>query len=140
MLLVALGGLFAMHGLSDHGLGGPDVSGHAHASADSPAWMHAATAMGEAASAGMTEGGVNTAATVEVPDHPAPGHHSMLVDLCLAVLAAVLIAVGTVMLARTRAAHGLLRRRHTSGSSPAQRVTTRGPAPPLLNLLCVRRC
>ncbi|MXG89000.1 DUF6153 family protein [Nocardioides flavescens] len=123
VVLAALAGLFAMHGLSDHGMAGTDaMSGMAmgtHAGHDAP----------PAAS--------SSAATEAVSGHSSPGHDMGLMGLCLAVVvAAVATAVALLRLRVTRARSllpaalpGLL------GSARA-----RVPRPPDLFVLSIQRC
>lgn len=126
LLVVALGGLFAMHGLSDHGVGGPDAVTSYSVGSEMPA-SH---------SPGHVE---------EPPGDPGGGHGShhgdAVVATCLAVLAAVL-ALGILMW-RGRA---LRRLRLAATDFPALAAVTalwaraRGPAPPDLMLLSIQRC
>jgi Family of unknown function (DUF6153) len=80
-MVAALAGLFAMHGLSDHGMGGPD----ALATVGGSAMTHDAGA--------MTVAGHGSGSAAEPSDRlPIEDHHDMgLVGLCLAVLVAVLL-------------------------------------------------
>lgn len=126
LLLVALGGLFAMHGMSDHGLGGPPEM---------------------AATSSMVTAVVSTAAATATPHEthapghpvPAPGHgHGMeLTGLCLAVLvAALLTLVGVVRVGFRPPANWLPRAEIGSAL-----VTTRPLAkPPDLFALSIQRC
>lgn len=144
MLLVALGGLMAMHGLSDHGVGGPaaasqrpvmTAAGTADDTHDMTAGTASTTATGHSShdAGGMTEqasarhGGIG-------------GHDPMLAGMCLAVMGAVLLgAVGLFWrraLHKLRAAFGDL----TRAWATAVVACSRGPAPPDLRLLCIQRC
>ena len=117
MLLVALAGLMAMHGLSDHGVGGPVPLDHP------------------------------PAATGAMTDMPAPpgdeepagghgGHEGLLVGLCLAVLAAVLLLSAVVRRGRPIRAS----RTWLDGLAVAVRARARGPSTPDLRQLSVLRC
>jgi hypothetical protein len=120
VLLVALAGLMAMHGLSDHGVGGPVVGSGAAA----PMAGHDH----EGGGAGSDHGGGHG------------GDGGMLTGLCLAVLVALLPFV--VATARTRLpralADGLRDRAAVVGT--AIRARARGPGAPDLRMLSVQRC
>jgi len=120
LVLIALLGLLAMHGLSAHGAapaGAATQAGAAHAHAD-----HPTSPADDDARAGT--GGAE------------PGHHHLaLMGLCLAVLAGAL------------AAWSLLRRRLGVGWTPAVAIApVRAPGarrlhgPPCLHLLSIQRC
>jgi hypothetical protein len=127
ILLAALGGLFAMHGLSDHGTAGPAEL--AASSVMSPASMPAA----------MLEPDSHVNVHLDSPASPSrPGHDDMgLAGLCLAVLLAGLV-IGAVLTRRQHRALAVwLPRSHVGlpGFSP-ERV----PKPPDLLALSVKRC
>lgn len=121
VLLVALAGLMAMHGLSDHGVGGPVPLQHS-------------SAMSGAASPGPAHG------DEEPAGGHGGGHEGLLVGLCLAVLAAVLLVAGLrthrrpFLAWRTRLGDLAL------ALATAVRARARGPARPDLRLLSVQRC
>ena len=107
VLVAALAGLFAMHGLSDHGWGGPAVvAGDAQLSAQTSAQLSART------SAHMSmvhaDEAVTTpvpAATTTAPPTQEPTHHGHDVGtagLCLAVLVAALLIGWSLWLTRRR--------------------------------------
>ena len=81
IMIVALAGLFAMHGLSDHGMGGPDAVVEVGASP----MTHGSDA--------MTVAGRGSGMAADSPgQQPMQNHHGMgLAALCLAVLVAVLL-------------------------------------------------
>ncbi|KQW47308.1 hypothetical protein ASC77_12590 [Nocardioides sp. Root1257] len=149
LLLVALGGLFAMHGLSDHGVGGPAALGSsvAHVDAHTGAGHQLG---GGAASPGGMHGAAAAVADASVPaEMPADSsgghddHHGggVLVGMCLAVLVAALLFGLAAWCARA-----LARLWHVLAHDPVVAATTafwaraRGPAPPDLNLLSIQRC
>ena len=120
VLLAALAGLFAMHGLSDHGMAGSsDVAGvvTAHAAHESMA--------------------VPAAGEAEPEPEPAGGHDMGMGGVCLAVLIAALL-LGVAFWLRTRAAvasrppHGL------AGLISSARMHV--PRPPDLFALSIQRC
>ena len=82
IMIVALAGLFAMHGLSDHGIGGPDA---VLAAGGSPAMTHGGDT--------MTAAGHGSGMAAQSPtQQPMQNDHDMgLMSLCLAVLVAVLL-------------------------------------------------
>jgi hypothetical protein len=82
VMVAALAGLFAMHGLSDHGMGGPDAVVHVDGSR---AMTHGSDAMKVAGHVS----GVTTQAPGQQPIHN--DHGTGLGGLCLAVLVAVLL-------------------------------------------------
>jgi hypothetical protein len=119
ILLGALAGLFAMHGMSDHGTGGP-VELTAASSHDSHML------------------GMDAPSHAPVGEEPQPNHHdSGLAGLCLAVLIAVLTFGVGVLRRRLRALASWLPRTyvHLLGFSP-ERV----PRPPDLLALSIQRC
>lgn len=125
VLLVALAGLMAMHGLSDHGVGGPVPLQHSSA-------MSGVASPGPAHDVEEPVGGHG--------DGHGGGHEGLLVGLCLAVLAAVLLVAGP----RPHRRPFLAWRTHLGGVAlalaSAVRARARGPAGPDLRLLSVRRC
>ena len=161
LLLVALGGLLAMHGFSDHGVGGPAAvaSSATNAAVSAPAGMAAVPSTtgthpgshhpGHAADstaphAVLTEpaavGAVGTPAGGP-GDHHGGGHGTSAAEMCLAVLAAVLL------LALTTRRLGLGVRVRDAFLDVAAVVSAvafwaraRGPAPPDLRLLSIQRC
>lgn len=132
MLLIALTGLMAMHGLSDHGTGG--VSGINSAS-------------GIASPALERVVGEHHHADAEEPPPVAPAGHGdhggqgeLLLSICLAVLGAALL-LRTVLHA--------WKREGIRPGGPADRTRSlavsllaraRGPSPPDLRLLSIQRC
>ena len=141
MLLVALAGLMAMHGLSDHGVGGPT------AASQTPAVMAAGTAdHTHAMAAGTTAAGHSNDGVDEMSEDGgaghggAGGHGAMLAGMCLAVIGAVLLgAIGVFwrrVLYTLQAAFGDL----TRAWAIAVVACSRGPAPPDLRLLSIQRC
>lgn len=135
LLLAALGGLLAMHGLSDHGVGGPTglATAGTHASG--------APASGVADPAGGAVHG----------EHGEPGdgaagsherhHDGALVAMCLAVVGAVLL-----LGAAARRAGLAVRLREALAAQLSVAAATsfwaraRGPAPPDLTVLSIQRC
>ncbi|GAA4363110.1 hypothetical protein GCM10023146_02130 [Nocardioides caricicola] len=146
VLLVALGGLLAMHGLSAHGVGGPpiDVAQRSPMSTmDTPAFAHAAT---HAADAGASASGSRAARTTSTPPDGHGGHHrsdddALVAAMCLAVLATLLLlgvaAWRVGVWARIRQA---LVDSVASAGATAFWARARSPAPPDLRLLSIQRC
>lgn len=152
MLLVSLAGLMAMHGFSDHGVGG--ATGTAGVSVTSA--MHAAlVASGvedgdDAAGHGRHAAGSDRPARGPVdaaaPEGRAhggghgegPGGHGGMAELCLAVLAALLLVAA---LRRGLQPLGvlLIRRLDVAGAARL-RARARGPAAPDLRSLSILRC
>ena len=135
MLLVALTGLMAMHGLSDHGVGGLAGSGAVRADAAVAASVAAASAEG---SHEHERGQVGDSGSESHGGHD--GHGGLVVSLCLAVLAAVLVLVALV---RGAAVRGTLHTRLvdvTGAVAAAVRARARGPGRPDLDVLSIRRC
>jgi len=128
VLLAALAGLFAMHGMSDHGTAGPgDV---ASINATHAALAHAPTDMPVTSSGHHQTGD-------ELPSWPSHEHGIDVAGLCLAIIVAVLL-IGSA----------LVRRWHTTlpasppGSSRG-RITAacrRAAKPPDLLALSIQRC
>jgi hypothetical protein len=128
VLLASLGGLFAMHGMSDHGTAGPSDVASTHI-------VHLSMAMPETApDIGKALAGSHTESPSQLPIE---GHDMGLAGLCLAVLVAVLFL-----------SSGLVRRRRhvvRSGTPPwPARIVgiarARAPTPPDLFALSVQRC
>ncbi|GAA4748438.1 hypothetical protein GCM10023350_36710 [Nocardioides endophyticus] len=153
LLLVALGGLFAMHGLSDHGVGGPaavasptasaatamaHADAHGETSNDARPAIHAGD---PAASDGEDRAGLTTGLPAGQGGGAHGDHHGgVLVGMCLAVLAAVMAFSICAWRAR------VLVRLRGVGHDPAVAAATafwaraRGPAPPDLRMLSILRC
>jgi hypothetical protein len=145
LLLVALGGLFAMHGLSDHGVGAPaalaspaaHVESHMGVGHQLGADAASAESAHGAAVASMLPADLSTDSGNGHGDH----HGGVLVGMCLAVLAAALLFGVVAWRARV-----LARLRHVLAEDPAAAAATafwaraRGPAPPDLTLLSILRC
>jgi hypothetical protein len=142
LLLAALGGLLAMHGLSDHGIGAavavPSSGVAAPVTAMSPgthdARSHPGTHDGtEAVPSRETSGGAS--------GHHRGGQHSeLVVGMCLAVLAAGLL-LGVAAWRTCR----FVRLRHATSAqalaaAAALWVRAHGPAPPDLRVLSIQRC
>jgi hypothetical protein len=125
VLLAALAGLFAMHGMSDHGTAGPGeltAQSSAHASMDLPTSMNV---------------GMHQEHGSEPPSQPQHGHDMGLAGLCLAVLIAVL-AFGVVLgRLRYRALGAWLPRAYAGLLGFARE---RVPKPPDLFALSIQRC
>jgi hypothetical protein len=165
MLLVALAGLFAMHGLSDHGVGGAvaapgfvagqpadhlGAQAHRHAAqaaeADPMTSAHAApapagsgSALGPASS--DTPAARSSAGTSDGDGHgDGHGSHGPLVGVCLAVMAAVLLLGFAARQIRS------VRELTITLTDLAGRIAAgvcaraRGPARPDLRLLSIQRC
>jgi hypothetical protein len=130
VLLVSLAGLFAMHGMSDHGTAGPSEVASTQV-------VHLTMPMPEIAPGGAKALAGPAAHTESPPQQPIGGHDMGLAGLCLAVLVAVLLL-----------SSGLLRRlRHAVRTGtpawPARIVgvaRARAPTPPDLFALSVQRC
>ena len=121
VLLVALVGLMAMHGLSDHGVGGP-VAASAGAAAPMAGHDHGG---GEG---GSDDGGGHG------------GGGGMLTGLCLAVLVALLPFAAAAALTRLRWSRGTGLRDRAAVVGTATRARARGPGAPDLRMLSVQRC
>ena len=135
MLLVALIGLMAMHGLSDHGVGGLAGSGAVRADATVAAPVAGASAEGthehERAQVGDSGSG---------SDGGHGGHGGLVIGLCLAVLAAVLVLAALVRGAGILGTLRLELSDVTRAVAAAVRARARGPGRPDLDVLSVRRC
>ena len=136
MLLLALGGLLAMHGLASHGVGGPAV-----VAPPMSAGLHAAHA-----DLGPTPGVARGTDEMTGPGHgdEVPGghggHDGILAGICLAILGAVLLVGVTARRARLLVGLG-----HESVDVVRMRAIAllaraRGPSPPDLRLLSIQRC
>ena len=127
-LLVALGGLFAMHGMSDHGLGGPS---------EMPATSSMAAAIGSTAAPSLTPHEARAYGLAHPVPAPGHGHDMELTGLCLAVLAAALLTLAGILRWRHRAPPSWLPTRDVGLAL----VTTRPrPKPPDLLALSIQRC
>lgn len=88
VLLVALGGLFAMHGMSDHGTGGPgEVASSISATHPSAAHLKPAALVTSGERHDMGDG---------LPSRPSHDHGTEVAGLCLAVMVAVLLIGGAL--------------------------------------------
>lgn len=128
VMIAALAGLFAMHGLSDHGMGGPDAVVKAGMSRP---MTHASDA--------VTMAGQVSGMAAEAPGRqPMRNDHGMgLVGLCLAVLVAVLLIGLSVWRRGLRPLS--VWRLHWRPNRMV--VTRRGPLrPPDLLALSIQRC
>jgi len=128
VMIVALAGLFAMHGLSDHGMGGPD----AIAAADGSRSM---TLDSDA----MTAAGHDSGMAAQAPGlQPMQNHHGMgLVELCLAVLVALLLIGLSIRRGGLRPLSGWLPHWRPARLLPARPGPLR---PPDLLTLSIQRC
>jgi hypothetical protein len=126
VLLAALAGLFAMHGMSDHGTAGPGELSAATSAAHAP--MDTSTKTG--AHAHHDRGN-------ESPSQPNHGHDLGVAGLCLAVLIAVLTLGVALGQQRYRALGARLSRAYASLLGFARE---RVPRPPDLFALSVQRC
>ena len=136
MLLVALAGLFAMHGLSDHG-----AAGHLYTQASTTSAGDAAPAShgtSEHGAAGHMDRATGRASTDSANDPmPQGGHGAGLMGLCLAVLAAAL----TLVLAAARTHRRPLFTTANAGwALPTLLARARDPDPPDLRRLSIQRC
>lgn len=131
-LLVALVGLFAMHGLADHGSAGhgsmPGMT------AEVLPGLAAADGHGDSHATPATSG-----ATADVWASQPAGDHSDsgLVELCLAIVAALMLFAAGALFSwgRLTIATLLAAQRQT-----AAWVRARDPVPVDLTLLCIQRC
>ena len=118
--LAAFAGLFAMHGLSDHGVATHQMSvtaaAHDHASMVAPARPDQAAASVVPAPAGPVHGGP--------------------MELCLAVIGRALALGLGARLLRAGAAETL----RVPARSGGLRARARAPDPPDLRRLCIQRC
>ncbi|MBZ5740317.1 DUF6153 family protein [Nocardioides mangrovi] len=121
-LLLAAAGLFAMHGLSDHG-----AAGHAvQASMSSMTSMTDAHADGHAGRSG--------------PSKQPSGDMDGMAGLCLAVLAGALLAAAALLGGPRRTLLDRLRLPREAVRQFACWARARGPAPPDLFQLSIQRC
>jgi len=130
VLLASLGGLFAMHGMSDHGTAGPGEVASSHVVHLSMPVPERVADMAEAVAG-------STAHSDSRSQQPVGGHDMGLAGLCLAVLVALLM-LSAGLLRRLR---GAVR----AGLSPcparlAGLARARAPTPPDLFALSVQRC
>ena len=131
VLLASLAGIFAMHGMSDHGTAGPSGVAASHVAAHLSMPLPAAppdTARAQAGPAAYSD---------SPPRQPIGGHDMGLAGICLAVLVAVLMLSSALWrrLPRTMCA-GL-------PPWPARQAAVgraRAPTPPDLFALCIHRC
>lgn len=143
MLLVALAGLLAMHGFSDHGVAGAvDVSRHAMTHDASAAAADVEHAGDHAASmtVSATAGSESALRSVESPGEGHGGHGGLAAVACLAVLMGMLVLLVARWPARVRAwlqdaLHDLSR-----AAAGALRARSREPRPPDLRSLSIQRC
>jgi hypothetical protein len=158
ILLVALAGLMAMHGLSDHGLGGAGVdarmggvmaavgTGHVDGT---PGLGSADISTGHAGHAGHASAvdhidplftGAGTASLREQHGDHRGGHGDLMVGMCLAVLGALLLfgarKRGSPPLARVLTASV----DRTRANATALRARSRGAVRPDLRMLSIQRC
>lgn len=127
MLLVALGGLFAMHGLSDHAVGPVDVS--------------APVSVTHGGEHGVEHGGDQGGNQGGNEDHHEDHHEGLVVGACVAVLAAmVLTGLGAWRSGSATRLRAALVGVPAAAVSASVQARARGPAPPDLTLLCVQRC
>ena len=151
MLVVALAGLMAMHGFSDHGVGGlgelpagsagtpltAPAGGPIHSNMD-----HVAASAVPSVSEGPGHGEASGPGHGGDPgDGHGGGHDGMLAGACLAILAAALL-LGAArwrahLLGYTRASALM---RSLADAAHALRAWTWGPAPPDLTRLSILRC
>jgi len=129
VLLMTLAGVFAMHGLSDHG------SAHHGAMPDS-ATIASAAAMGMhgAGPAGARVDDVSAVSTQGV--EATNGNSRAAMTLCLAVLAGLVL----FLFRARRAWFRNVLRSWVKRSSKAFLVRARAPDPPDLFALCIQRC
>lgn len=144
MLLAALAGLFAMHGMSDHGTMHDGVTEtHGLAAAGSHAAMTAETAAGWVdldAVASSSVGAVRVAVEIAIPsasagDAVGGGAHAAM-SLCLAILAGAAV----LALRRLRTWSHPLRLAVVVASQRRFPVRARAPDPPDLYVLSIQRC
>jgi hypothetical protein len=130
VLLAALGGLFAMHGMSDHGTAGPGEL--AASSAASPSFLPETAPVGEAVAHPDRHQDGNAS-----PSGSGHGHELGKAGLCLAVLIAGLV-IGVALWRREhRSPAAWLPRFHLGLAGYAAR---RVPKPPDLLALSIQRC
>lgn len=129
MLTVALLGIFAMHGLAAHGATHSLASGDQSMASMAVGWSH-----GEQAESVV---GVAEREAGSTSGHEAPGgEESMLMALCLALLATALIGL-LGLRGREPVAHLLARDRTQSAPRP---VARQDRDPPCLHALSIQRC
>lgn len=127
-LLVALAGLFAMHGLSDHG-----ASGRLEAAGASMVMAHGTMLTG-AVLAGHDAGGLGPPAASGLSSD---GHEMGMAGMCLAVLAVVLLLIPT---RSWRSLAGSLWAVGERSVAAVSHALARSPDPPDLILLSIHRC
>lgn len=148
VLLAALAGLFAMHGMSDHGTMGHDSpETHGPATATAPTGAHAGPVAGAHdgafESAGITTEVVTEAAgavaiaaeTVAAGDALDAGMH-LAMGLCLAILAGAAV----LALRRLRTWSYPLTRITRNAGKALLNTRARDPDPPDLHALSIQRC
>lgn len=157
MLLVALAGLIAMHGLSDHGVGGPAVSSPmsstrqdatstqsdmrlsvATIGTSSPGTADAGHLSQDAAAPGSSGGAPHS--DVGGTSGGQGDHGGMLAGMCLAVMAGTLALAVAAWRARLRSALNDLLPNLNPITGRMWRARSWGPAPPDLRLLSIQRC
>ena len=129
VLLAALAGLFAMHGMSDHGTAGPSdlVSAHAaHLSMPMPVAEH-----------DVAHTPAGPAVRSDSPYPPMGGHDMGLAGLCLAVLVVVLVLSSAL---QTRLRSSVLTGLTAWSARNAGVARARAPSPPDLFALSIQRC
>ncbi|GAA5146440.1 hypothetical protein GCM10023340_17360 [Nocardioides marinquilinus] len=135
-LLLTLAGLFSMHGLADHGSSGhgllPGMTGTSSTTAPD-----AAPVVGHHASHEDAGHATGAAGDADRPGHGEGHGGTDLLELCLAVLGA-LLALGAG--ARLRWPSRLAPPVRPALAPTAVRVRARDPAPPDLVRLCIHRC
>jgi len=129
VLLASLAGLFAMHGMSDHGTAGPGDLVSTHAAQLSMPMSVAAPDLAPTLA--------GPAVRSDSPHTPMGGHDMGLAGLCLAVLVVVLMLSSAL---QTRLRYALLTGA-TAWSAPNAGVArARAPSPPDLFALSIQRC
>ena len=132
-LLVALLGLFAMHGLADHG-----STGHGSMPGMTSQPVTPVAVVDDHAVDHVADSGRADSASPAVSSQSGDGHGEMgLLGLCLAIVGALLVFGAGVLLRWSR--------RLAASLCPAFRqlaawARARDPAPPDLTLLCIQRC
>jgi Family of unknown function (DUF6153) len=130
VLLASLAGIFAMHGMSDHGMAGPSEVASTHGTRLSMPMP--------AAAADMAKAGAGPAAHSDSPPQlPIGGHDMGLAGLCLAVLVAVLMLSSAL---RRRIRHAVRAGVPPWPAGIAGAARARAPTPPDLFALSVQRC
>lgn len=125
MLLVTLAGLFAMHGLSDHGTAGPGEM----AMVESGHTGHAEMTGGDTAAQPARDGMGSS--------QQSPHHDMGLLGLCLAIGVAVFALAIALLLLQVVRVRALL---PAQLSSLLGSVSSRVPRPPNLFALSIQRC